>query len=64
MKSVRQEDGSIMSGIKIEDQDQVELSEDGKTIEVLYNQDYSGNNYIEMMKNYDNRENNVRMQVR
>lgn len=33
---------------KIKDQDDVELSEDGKTLEVLYDTDNQGNYYIEI----------------
>lgn len=34
--------------IKIKKQEDVELSEDGKTIDVLYSFDHNGNNYIEI----------------
>ena len=33
---------------EIKKQEDVELSEDGKTIEVLYMSDYNGNNYIDI----------------
>ena len=33
---------------KIKDEDDVELSEDGKTLEVLYDTDKQGNYYIEI----------------
>lgn len=33
---------------QIKNQEDVELSEDGKTIEVLYEFDHNGNNYIEI----------------
>ena len=33
---------------EIKKQEDVELSEDGKTLEVLYMSDYNGNNYIDI----------------
>lgn len=33
---------------EIKNQEDVKLSEDGKTIDVCYKQDYSGNHYIEI----------------
>ena len=34
--------------IEIKKQEDVEISEDGKTIQVLYRYDHNGNNYIEI----------------
>ena len=33
---------------KIKDQEDVEISEDGKTIDVLFGGDHNGNNYVEI----------------
>ena len=42
-------DNEIMSvWIKIKSQEDVELSEDGETIDVHYGHDHNGNNYIEI----------------
>ena len=34
--------------IKITNEEDVELSEDGETVDVLYSHDHNGNNYIEI----------------
>jgi hypothetical protein len=46
--SLRRKKERMSKWYKVEDAEDVEISEDGKTVEVMFNTDYAGNCYVEI----------------